>query len=726
VQPHPVTPTQAMTDTALDSSKPPVPSSEAGSSGSPDGAPEGAGSTAAQALAAAGDAEQARDVAALDDSASGAQKRLGASRAGLVQRLVYGPAPKAAELSSGAKIGQGADGKGLSKAGRSLVKAAIGCIGRGEAFEADAKLSSALRKAVADEKGYSFTVPEEFGGAGSGYGDLALAEEALAANGLGALAVEVSGELTIGAGSLLAYGTDEQKSTFLPMLSEGRLMAFALTEVGVGVNAKKVQAYVELDEENDCYRLHATGPRAKMYITNATHGALAGLVARIGKNGRKVGLFIIELPAADVKVGDDDPRPGKDGEKTDWGFGCHSTEVSAFMSNHNSRLEFENFPIPRNHQIEADGVEVLFYCLRMGRCMLAAMSAGYQRMLAADAAYFARLRTGVGGRVIKHELPRLNLGTVLGGALQSRALSHLSLQQDADGVDLAGLRDLTKSAASGTAMESQAATEHVLGGRTFHTSQRVSDSRANIHVFGVVEGEDDLILMGMVKDVTGKFTERYMAGMLGVIQSINVDEDGNKVSASDMILRITPMTALKYPKRVVQATGRLLMNSSFWALVSWILINGLVEVLRLPMRLVPTALIPRYRSLPKRLRGPARWAERKLRFVRWQNVGLNLWFQLELTRAQIPLQRLGKTMEHLTAIVAMCYHGSKQDITQQRVAELQSRRLMAKARSIGLLSDLVGMERLRSVVAEVGSDIEFGRSTLITDIKPEMYAMPWD
>lgn len=679
--------------------------------------PAPTGSTAAQALAAAGDAQQAQDVAALDDSAAAAQRRLGASRRGLVERLVYGPSPKPEELASGAKIGST-----LSKEGKAVVDAALRCLAKGEAFEADAKLSGALREAIADKKGYGFTVPDEYGGAGGDYGALAVVEEELAANGLGALAVEVSGELTIGAGSLLAYGNDTQKSTFLPMLSEGRLMAFALTEVGVGVNAKKVQAYVELDEENDCYRLHATGPRAKMYITNASHGALAGLVARIGKKGKKVGLFIVELPEKDVAVGD----AGADGQPTDWGFSCHSTEVSAFIANHNSRMEFTNFPIPRQNQIEADGVEVLFYCLRMGRCMLAAMSSGYQRMMATDAAYFARLRSGVGGKVIKHELPRLNLGTVLGGALQSRALSHLSLQQDADGVDLAGLRDLTKSAASGTAMESQAATEHVLGGRTFHTSQRVSDSRANMHVFGVVEGEDDLILMGMVKDVTGRFTERYMAGMLGVIQSINVDGNGRPMGPDQAILRIGPMETLKHPGRVAKATVRLLLNLSFYRLVAWIVANLVTDVLRLPMRLVPTALHPRYRGLPKRLRGHARWAERRLRFARWQNLGINLWFQLELTRAQIPLQRLGKTLEHLTSIVALCNHASKNDITQQRVAELQCRRLRDKARSIRLISDLIGMERLRRVVAEVGSDIEFGRSTLIQKIKPEMYAMPWD
>ncbi len=680
----------------------------------PPSAPAGAerrGSTAAQALEAAGDAESARDVAALDDSARGAHLRLGQRRTSLVERLMYGPPPPVEELASGTRIGNE-----LSPAGKAVVEAALDRLARGEAFESDAKLSSALRRAVARTKAYGFTVPAAFGGADGSYGELALTEEALAANGLGALAVEISGELTIGAGSLLAYGTQAQKSTYLPMLAEGRLMAFALTEVGTGVNAKKVRAYVELDHEHDCWRLHADGPRAKMYITNATHGALAGLVARIGEDGERVGLFVVELPSRDLVRG----------EGQDHGFRCMPTGVSAFEANHNSRIEFDNFPIPRANQIEADGVEVLFYCLRMGRCMLAAMSAGYQRMLAADAAHFARLRDGVGGRVIKHELPRLNLGSIVGGALQARALSHLSLQQDADGVDLAGLRDLTKSAASGSALASQVACEHVLGGRTFHRSQRTSDSRANVHVFGIVEGEDDLILMGMVKDVTSKFTERYMAGMLDVIRSVNVDAAGQRIAKQDVILRITPATLFAHPRRVALATGRLLANRSFWALVGWSARNALADLVRLPLRLVPSAWLARYRDLPRALRAPARFAERELRRLRWKYLGINLWFQLELTRAQIPLQRVGKTIEHLTSILALCHHAARQDPSQQRVAALQASLLRSQVRGIKLLTGLLEMERLRAQVAAVGQDLERGECSLIADIEPEPFAAPWD
>jgi alkylation response protein AidB-like acyl-CoA dehydrogenase len=674
-------------------------------------------STASRALAAAGDAQSARDVAALDDAAEGAKRRLQARRRSLVERLIYGPPPPPEELIAGGRLSEAGPGP----AAQAALSAALECLGRGQAFTANGKLSAELRSALAREKAYGFTVPAPYGGAGSSYTELALLEEELAANGLGALAVEISGQLTIGAGSLLAYGTGAQKSLFLPMLSEGRLMAFGLTEVGVGVNAKKVGAYVEWDEAAGCWRLFASGDRAKLYITNATHGALVGLVARLGLGGKQVGLFVLELPEGDVQRG----QPLPDGSLADFDFECRSTGVSAFQANHNSRLSFDNFPIQKHNQIEADGVEVLFYCLRLGRCMLAAMSAGYQRMLAADALHFARQRDGVGGRVVRHELPRLNLGKVLGGALQARALSHLSLDQDAAGADLAGLRDLTKSAAAGTALESLHATEHVLGGRTFHLGQRSSEARANLHVFGVVEGEDDLILMGMVKDLTAGFTGRYLAGLLGVIEGLNRGPDGQPVPAEQRILRIDPATFLRAPGKCLRASLALFGLASFWALVGWILANGLRQLARLPLALVPAALLPRYRSLPGALRAPARRAEERLARLRWSYLFVNLWFQLELTRAQIPLQRLGKAIEHLTSIVTLCWHACGKDAEVQRLAALQVHLLEGKLAGLRIATGLFEMERLRRLVAAVGADLEGPRPPLLIGLEPEPFAQPW-
>ncbi|MCB9879578.1 MAG: acyl-CoA/acyl-ACP dehydrogenase [Planctomycetes bacterium] len=669
-------------------------------------------STAAQALAAAGDAESARDVGALDAAAQQAAQRLGARKRSLVERLIYGPLPDVGELQSGQQGASRAD----RAPGDAVLQAALATLGRGEAFTADGKLSAALRREVAAAGGYGFTVPGEFGGKGAEYVQLALAEEDLAANGLGPLAVEVSGELTIGAGSLLAYGTDEQKRTFLPLVAEGQLMAFGLTEVGIGVNAKKVRAYVEPD--GDGFRLFASGDRNKLWITNATHGALVGIVARIGETGKQVGLFVTRLPEQDVEKGENG---------SDFGFWCRSSNTGAFTANHNSRIHFDNFPLTKAQQIQADGVEVLFYCLRMGRCMLAAMASGYQRMFAADAAAYARSREGVGGLVARHELPRQHLGRMLGGALMSRALSHLSLQQDKDGVDLAGLRDLTKSAAATSAMDSLIACERVLGGRSFDRSSRVHDARHNMHVFGVVEGEDDLILMGMVKDVTDRFTSKYMAGMLGVLQSINVGPDQKPLPPAQRLLRITPATLFSAPGKVFTATRRLLTNGSFWKLKGWILWNGLVELLRAPFTLVPTGMVPRYQLLPTELRRHARFAERRLRRLRWAYLGINLFFQLELTRAQLPLQRLGKAIELLVSMLATCHHAAaSRDASQIRIAALHCEQLAVRVRGLRLLTGLFEMQRLRDRIAAVGEDVERDQCTLLQGIVPHPFAHPFE
>src|SRR5512138_1107049 len=114
------------------------PSAAPESRNSATGSPTPESSTAARALAAAGDAESARDVSALDAAARAAAERLGRKKRGLVERLIYGPRPDTAELQSGAIAMRDAGDRG-----RPIVDAALRCLARGEAFTADGKLSAA-------------------------------------------------------------------------------------------------------------------------------------------------------------------------------------------------------------------------------------------------------------------------------------------------------------------------------------------------------------------------------------------------------------------------------------------------------------------------------------------------------------------------------------------------------------------------------------------------------
>src|SRR5690606_13898426 len=178
--------------------------------------------------------------------------------------------------------------------------------------------------------------------------------------------------------------------------------------------------------------------------------------------------------------------------------------------------------------------------------------------------------------------------------------------------------------------------------------------------------------------------------------------------------------------RCLVATGRLLGNRGFHRLVGWIAKNTLLDLVRLPLRLVPTRFLPRYRDLPRDLRGAARFAERHLRRRRWVWLAANLWFQLELTRAQIPIQRFGKSIEHLVSMLVLCHHAAQQDETQQRVAALQCALLRDKFLGVRIVRDLWGMDRLRARVQAVGDGVERGKSSLLDGVEPQPFAHGWE
>ncbi len=665
-------------------------------------------SLSARALAAAGDMEGARDVGALDASAIAVDRKIAAIQTSLVERLIYGPQPSVEELQAGGRLCAQ-----LQKEGDSVFSSIQQYCQSKPIFTDNGKLSSELRSAVAAAGAYGLTIPVEFGGQGASYLELARLEETLAANGLGPVAVEISGQLTIGAGSLLGYGSDHQRKTFLPLIAEGTLMGFALTEVGTGVNAKKIQAYVEVDDRGD-YRLFADGSRNKLWITNATFGAIVAVVARIGRDSHDIGLFIVQLPERNVT-----------GQETDYEFSCTPSGVAAFTANHNSRLHFQNFPIPQQNRISGDGIEVLFYCLRLGRCMLATMSAGYQRMLARDASQFARERPGVGGLVINHELPQLAIGRMLGGSLQARALAFLALSQDAVGVELAGLRDFTKSAAAQTGVESMIACEHVLGGRAFAQQSRVNAARANLHLFGVVEGEDEMIRMGAVRDVTLRFTKRYLSSLLNALAAANVGADSQPVPSEQRLMKLGLCEFIKYPRRSLGVVGRLLTNPTVLHLLGWVARNAAIDAWLRVRDIVPI-LRPRAElSLPKGLRTHARFAQQELRALRWTYLRLSVVFQLQLTSAQIALQRLGQRMEWALSILALCHHAASQDESQQHVAELQCLLLRERLEATRAGLRTRALRRLRCAIAAVGQDVRTDKASLFADLPAEQHAHPW-
>ena len=148
-------------------------------------------------------------------------------------------------------------------------------------------------------------VPGEYGGAGADFLSYILVLEELSRADAG-VGVTVAVHTSAATLPILAYGTDEQKSRFVPPLARGeQLGAFALTEAEAGSDAGALRTTAEA--VGDGWKI--TG--AKQWITNGRHAGTFILFARSDPEtagARGVSAFILD--AEHVRVTRDEEKLG--------------------------------------------------------------------------------------------------------------------------------------------------------------------------------------------------------------------------------------------------------------------------------------------------------------------------------------------------------------------------------------------------------------------------------
>lgn len=157
------------------------------------------------------------------------------------------------------------------------------------------------------------SVPEEYGGLG-----LSMSEEAQIVFELGRTSLAYRSVIgtTVGIGSqgIVMDGTPEQKSSWLPRLASGEVMAsFALTEPGAGSDAASITTSAA--REGDFYRVNGT----KRYITNAPRAGVFTLMARTDpgvKGAGGISAFIVPADTPGISFGKLDKKMGQKGTMT--------------------------------------------------------------------------------------------------------------------------------------------------------------------------------------------------------------------------------------------------------------------------------------------------------------------------------------------------------------------------------------------------------------------------
>jgi alkylation response protein AidB-like acyl-CoA dehydrogenase len=213
----------------------------------------------------------------------------------------------------------------------------------------------------AGELGFAgMLVPEEYGGADLGSVALALAlieiSRACASTG-----VTLSVHNSLVCGAILAYGTDEQKSTFLTPLATGeKLGAYSLSEAEAGSDAAALKTTAKKDGQH--YVVNGT----KLWVSHGTHSETFVVFVRTNpeaeKSHRGISALIVPKDTEGFTIGKSEDKMGLRGSSL-------------------TELIFEDARVPFANLLgeEGRGFHVAMSMLNAGRIGIGAQSVGIAR-----------------------------------------------------------------------------------------------------------------------------------------------------------------------------------------------------------------------------------------------------------------------------------------------------------------------------------------------------------
>lgn len=199
-----------------------------------------------------------------------------------------------------------------------------------------------IREMKEDEKGYpprlwkkmaelgwmGVVMPEEYGGTGGDFIDLALLLEAM---GEACLPGPFFSTVVLGGLAIQHFGTDTQKSSLLPKIADGDLiMTLAATEPGAWYELSGISALAK--ETGDGYRISGK----KIFVENAIAADLILCAARMEKDGSpETGLTLFMVDARET--------------------GIQFNQLGTFGYDKQYEVVFDNVDVPRTHILGEPG-----------------------------------------------------------------------------------------------------------------------------------------------------------------------------------------------------------------------------------------------------------------------------------------------------------------------------------------------------------------------------------
>ena len=252
---------------------------------------------------------------------------------------------------------------------------------------------------------FGITIPEEHGGLGLDHTTFATIFEELSRGWM-----SVSG--IIGTHHVLAhivtnFGTDYQKSEYLPRLASGELRGgLALTEPDAGSDVQNAKTTAVKDGEE--YVINGT----KMFITNAEHGNVFAVLTKTDPDARPrhrgMSCFVVEKPNPGIRVGQHLDKLGYRGLDS-------------------SELIFDDCRVGEETLVggvEGQGFKHVMSGLEGGRINVAARAVGVATAAFDAAIRYAQQREAFGQPIAQHQAIQIKLANMATKIQAARLLTY--------------------------------------------------------------------------------------------------------------------------------------------------------------------------------------------------------------------------------------------------------------------------------------------------------------
>ena len=328
-------------------------------------------------------------------------------------------------------------------------------------------------------------IPEEFGGSGLGLTAAAnILEEVHASGGnAGALHAQM---YTMG--TVLRYGSDAQKSQWLPVIADGsiRLQAFGVTEPTAGTDTTSISTFAR--KEGDSYVINGQ----KVWTSRAEYSDLMVLLARttpraqVEKRSEGLSAFLIDM------------REAK-------GRGLTIKPIATMMNHATTEVFFENLEIPASALIgeEGKGFRYILAGMNAERILIAAECIGDAAWFTAKSAAYANERQVFGRPIGQNQGVQFPIARAYAESQAARLMVYHAAALYEAGADCGAEANMAKLLASEAAWHAADTCVQTHGGYGFAEEYDVERKFRETRLYQVAPISTNLILAYLGQNVLG-------------------------------------------------------------------------------------------------------------------------------------------------------------------------------------------------------------------------------